>query len=118
MKEQRISVRTDLLGVDANVSEDNGDSWTHITVKDISGAGIGFVADKEFAPGSKLLMEGTVTDHVREWSIDGEIRVVFSGKTPEGKFLYGSKFVKIEHVTELNIFIEQMITRHPHVLQG
>ena len=117
MKEQRISVRTDLLGVDAKVSDD-GENWIAIVAKDISGAGIGFICDKEFAPGCKLQMEGEVTDHVRTWDISGEIRVVFSGKTPDGKFLYGSKFVKIAHITELNIFIEQMITRHPQMLQG
>ena len=110
MKEQRITVRTDFLGIDAKVSDD-GTNWIPIVAKDISSAGIGFTVNKEFAPGSKLQLEGVVTDHVNKWDIDGEIRVVFAGKTPEGEFLYGSKFIKIAHQDELNILIEQLIVK-------
>lgn len=118
MQEKRISVRTDLLGVDAKISED-GKSWASISAKDISDNGIGFVADKDFAPGSQLKLEGAVSDFIKELDITCDIKVVFAGNTPEGKYLYGCKFLNMEHKQKvaLSVFIEMMVTKYPPLLQ-
>jgi len=118
MQEKRISVRTDLLGVEARVSEDNK-NWISILVRDISDNGIGFTAEKELKAGTKLILEGSVSDHVKHLNIGCDLSIMFAGKTPEGKFLYGGKFLNLEKVrhTELSIFIEMMVTKYPPLLQ-
>lgn len=118
MHEKRISVRTDLLGVEAKVSDD-GDNWLTVSARDISDSGLGFVADKEFPPGSQLKFEGSVSDHVKTLELVCDMRVIFSGTTPEGKFLYGSRFFNMtkEQKMGLSVFIEMMVTKFPPLLQ-
>ena len=118
MQEKRISVRTDLLGVEARVSND-GENWTQIHARDISDSGMGFTADKELAAGAQLTLEGLVSDHVKRLDLGCEMGIIFAGKTPEGKFLYGGKFLNFtkQQQTELSIFIEMMVTKYPPLLQ-
>ena len=121
MKEKRVSIRIadELLSVGARVSTDGGNSWIAIYVRDISDSGMGFTAEKEIPVGTKLTLEGSVSDYMKHIDIGCEMGIIFAGKTPEGKNLYGGKFLdmdKTQH-TELGIFIEMIVTKFPPLLQ-
>ena len=116
-QERRISIRTNLLGVSARISKD-GWKWEDVVVRDISDGGIGFEAATEYPIGEKLLLEGEASDFARSMDISCDIRVVFTGTTPEGRYLYGVRFMnmsKAQH-TGLSIFIELMVTKYPSLL--
>jgi c-di-GMP-binding flagellar brake protein YcgR len=116
-QERRISIRTNLLGVTAKISKD-GWKWEDVVVKDISDGGLGFEVDSEFPIGEKLILEGEASDFSRSMDISCDIRVVFAGTTPEGKFLYGVRFTSMSKTqqTGLSIFIELMVTKYPSLL--
>jgi c-di-GMP-binding flagellar brake protein YcgR len=115
--ERRISIRTNLLGVSAKISKD-GWKWEDVVVKDISDGGLGFEAATEYPIGEKLLLEGEASDFARGMDISCDIRVVFAGSAPEGKFLYGIRFMNMSKAqqTGLSIFIELMVTKYPSLL--
>jgi len=117
MHEKRISVRTDLLGLDAQVSID-GDEWIDIVAKDISDGGLRFSADHDFPNGAQLYLKGSVSDFAHYADITCTVRVMFSGTTPEGETLYGIKFLDMDRgkQTTLSIFIERMVTHYPPLL--
>jgi c-di-GMP-binding flagellar brake protein YcgR len=116
-QERRISVRTNLLGVTAKISKD-GWKWEEVTVKDISDGGMGFVAGTDFPIGEKLLLEGEASDFARAMDISCDIKIVFVGSTPEGKHIYGVRFINMSKAqqTGLGIFIELMVTKYPSLL--
>ena len=114
-QERRISVRTNLLGVTAKISKDGG-KWEEVEVKDISDGGLGFIASSEFSIGEKISLEGEASDFARTLDISCEIKVVFVGTTPEGKFSYGVRFMNMPQQTSLSIFIELMVTKYPSLL--
>jgi len=117
MLEQRISVRTSMLGVNARVSKD-GQDWADIKAKDISSGGMSFTTTAEFPRGTVITLEGEAVDMVKSVDISCEANVVFSSPISEGKYLYGIKFLTLSkaHTTELSIFIEQMVTKYPKLL--
>lgn len=117
MTERRISIRTNLLGVSAKISKD-GWKWEEVAVKDISDGGLGFVADSEYPIGEKLLLEGEASDFARGMDISCDIKVVFVGNTPDGKYLFGVRFMNMSKAqqTGLSIFIELMVTKYPSLL--
>ena len=117
MQEKRISVRTQLLSVQASVTEDEGLGWSNITVKDISDSGLSFVSKRSFPIDMQLRFEGDVSDYVRGMDITCDIQIVFSEKRSEGYFC-GAKFVNLttSQRTSLSIFIELMVTKHPDLL--
>ena len=117
IQERRISIRTNLLGVSAKISKD-GWKWEEVTVKDISDSGLGFVADTEYPIGEKLILEGEASDYAHVMDISCDIKVVFVGKEPDGKFLYGVRLLnlsKAQH-TGLGILIELLVTKFPALL--
>jgi len=119
MQEKRVSVRTNLLAVDARVSQGN-DEWTDITVRDISDGGLGFVSDVQFTKGTKLVLEGDATDVATSIDINCDVEVIFCGR-PEaegGKYLCGVRFLDMpkQHHTELGIFIEKIVSKYPSLL--
>ena len=117
MQEKRISVRTDLLGLDAKVSLD-GEEWIEIVAKDISDGGLSFIAEYDFPKGAQLYLKGSVSDFAHYADITCTVRVLFSRKTPEGETLYGIKFLDLDKGkrTTLSIFIEKMVTHYPPLL--
>lgn len=117
MQEKRISVRTDMLGVHARLST-NGRIWTEVTVHDISDSGLGFISDNEIKTGATFMLNCSVTDFVKDLTFECDLKIIFAGKTPDGHFLYGSKFVGLEHAhhVELSIFVEMMLTKYPPLL--
>ncbi|MCL2216406.1 MAG: PilZ domain-containing protein [Defluviitaleaceae bacterium] len=117
MQEKRVSVRTNMLGVNARISKDGRD-WIDVTAKDISDGGMSFIAMAEFPIGTKLSLEGEASDLARTVDISCDATVVFFSPISEGKFLYGIKFMNLSHAhkMELSIFIEQMVTRYPMLL--
>ena len=117
VQERRISIRTNLLGVSAKISKD-GWKWEEITVRDISDGGIGFVAATEYPVGEKLFLEGEASDFAHSMDITCEINIVFADKEPDGKYLYGVRFLnmsKAQH-TGLGILIELLVTKYPSLL--
>jgi len=117
MQEQRISVRTSLLGVNARVSKD-GREWFDIKAKDISDGGMSFTATAVFSKGAKLTLEGEASDVSKRMDISCEVEVVFNSPVSDGKFLYGVKFIDLSHAhkIELSIFVELMIKKYPDLL--
>jgi hypothetical protein len=115
--ERRISIRTNLLGVSAKISKD-GWIWEEVVAKDISDGGLGFISDKEYPIGEKLVLEGEASDAARSMDISCNVKVVFVGEAPGGKFSYGVRFMnmsKAQH-TSLGIFIELLVTKYPSLL--
>ena len=117
MHEKRISVRTDLLGLDAKVSLD-GEEWVTIAAKDISDGGLRFSAEHDFPKGAQLYLKGSVSDFAHHADITCMVRIIFCGTTPEGERLYGIKFLDLDKSkrTTLSIFIERMVTHYPPLL--
>jgi len=117
MQEQRISVRTNLLDVHVKISTD-GQNWTDVVALDISDGGLGFVSDAEFPKGTKFMMQGAVSDHVKHMNVNCECKVIFSASHSDDKTMHGVKFLDISRVqrTALSIFIEQMVTKYPSLL--
>ena len=117
MQEKRISVRTQLLGVQASITEDEGLGWSNINVKDISDGGLRFVAKRPFPIDVRLKFEGDVSDFVRSMDITCDIQVIFCEKT-DGGFMCGARFINLttSQRTSLSIFIELMVTKHPDLL--
>ena len=117
MQEKRISVRTDLLGLEAQVSLD-GEEWIPIVAKDISDGGLAFSAAEDFPTGAQLYLKGSVSDFAHYADITCTVKVLFRGKTPEGEVLYGIKFLDLSKSkkTTLSIFIERMVTHYPPLL--
>jgi len=117
MQEKRISVRTDLLGLEAQVSLD-GEEWIQIIAKDISDGGLAFTAEENFPTGAQLYLKGSVSDFAHFADISCNVKVMFCGTTPEGEPLYGIKFLDLDRGkrTTLSIFIERMVTRYPRLL--
>lgn len=118
-QERRISVRTNLLDVKAKISKD-GWKWEDIAVKDISDGGISFASKVEYPVGEGLILEGDASDFARCMDISCDMRIVFTDpvKTPEGRFLYGARFLNMSKAqyTSLGIFIELMVTKYPSLL--
>lgn len=117
MEERRISVRVNLLGVTAKISQD-GKTWWNVNAKDISDGGLGFDADVEFTKGTQLLLEGETTDYIKSRDISCDVKVVFVGKMSDGKYTYGVKFLnmtKAQH-TNLSVLIEMIATKYPAML--
>ncbi|MCL2356752.1 MAG: PilZ domain-containing protein [Defluviitaleaceae bacterium] len=116
-QEKRISVRTNLLDITAQISKD-GWKWEDVAVKDISDGGIGFEMQTEYPIGEQLVLEGKASDFARGMDISCDIRVVFAGKTADGKFAYGARFLNMSkaQTTGLSIFIELMVTKYPSLL--
>ncbi|MCL1842380.1 MAG: PilZ domain-containing protein [Defluviitaleaceae bacterium] len=116
-QEKRISIRTNLLGVSAKISKD-GWKWEEVVVKDISDGGIGFIANAEYPIGEKILLEGEASDFARSMDISCDIKIMFVSPAPDGKFLYGVRFMNMSKAqsTGLGIFIELMVTKYPSLL--
>ena len=119
MKENRVSVRVaeDYLILDAKVSVDE-QNWTSVYARDLSDRGMGFTMKEEFAMGTQLMMEGSVSgvgDKGRTLDISCKIKIIFAGKSPDGKCLYGCKFLDLEQMrgTELSMLIERLVTKFP-----
>jgi len=106
-----------LLDVHVKISTD-GQKWSDVLALDISDGGLGFVSDVEFPKGTKLMIQGEVSDHIKNMNINCECKVVFSTSYSEDKTMHGVKFVDISRVqrTSLSIFIEQMVTKYPSLL--
>lgn len=117
MQEQRISVRTNMLGVNARISSD-GRNWVDIKAKDISDGGMSFTAMSEFPRGTRLTIEGDAADIAKSVDITCDAEVVFNSPLSDGKFLYGVKFLDLphSHKVELSIFIELMIKKYPDLI--
>ena len=117
MQEKRISVRTQLLGVQASVTEDEGLGWSNIIVKDISDGGLRFVSKKSYPIDVRLKFEGDVSDFIRSMDITCDIQLIFCEKI-DGGFLCGARFINLtsSQRTSLSIFIELMVTKHPDLL--
>ena len=117
MKERRVSVRTNMLGVTARVSTD-GSKWEKISVRDISDSGIGFIMDSEYPIDEVLILKGEVSDVTRSMEVSCEMKIIFAAKTTDEKFLYGTRFIDMskEQRVSLGIFIELMVTKFPSLL--
>jgi c-di-GMP-binding flagellar brake protein YcgR len=117
VQERRVSIRTNMLGVTAKISKD-GWKWEEVFVEDISDGGMGFVATEELQKEEMLILEGEASDFTRGIDISCDIKVVFVGTTPDGKYRYGIRFEKMSKAqrTGLSILIELTATKFPELL--
>ncbi|MCL2839453.1 MAG: PilZ domain-containing protein [Defluviitaleaceae bacterium] len=117
MKEQRISVRSRYLSVDARASKD-ARHWVDIKAEDISTGGMSFTACEAFPEGSEIVLEGTSSYIAKSEDISCRAKVIFCRDEANGKFLHGVKFIDLDHshAVELSILIEQMVAKYPELL--
>jgi len=113
MLERRISVRTDLLGIEANISKD-GNSFEPVVVKNISGGGFGFYSKSALTLQQKLLFEAEVTDSFKLLSLDCAIEIIYRDESDNDRYVYGAKYLNMcdEQHTRLCIFIETALTKY------